>query len=165
MTKLVIEPLAKHHDRTAFSCGEPRLERYLQRQAGQDIKRRTARVFVAVDEHAPGRVVGFYTLSALSVAAKELPPGVARKLPKHPVPAALIGRLAVGRSCRGKGVGRMLVMDAIHRTLVASTEFAVFAMVVDAKNDNARRFYEGLNFKPFPETPTRLFLPLSTLAG
>ncbi len=159
---LVIEPLGEHHDRAAFSCGAPELDRYFKRQAGQDIRRRIARVFVAARATAPERTLGFYTLSALSIAAEELPRNIAKKLPKHPIPAALIGRLAVDEAVQGTGIGKMLLTDAIHRTLAASEEIAVFAMVVDARDRGARRFYEGFGFTPFPETPTRLFLPLSS---
>jgi len=161
---LVIEPLDKRHDRSSFSCGVPQLDRYLTRQASQDVRRRIARVFVAVRESVPDHILGFYTLSALAVAAAELPPKLARRLPKHPIPAALIGRLAVDVSAQGAGVGRMLLMDAIHRTIAAGNDIAVFAMVVDAKDENARRFYEAFGFMRFPGTPTRLFLTLSSVA-
>ena len=159
---LVIEPLGQHHDRAAFSCGVPELDRYFRRQAGQDIRRRIARVFVAAAAIAPERALGFYSLSALSIATEELPRDIARKLPKHPMPAALIGRLAVDKAAQGIGIGKMLLMDAIHRTFAASEEIAVFAMVVDARGRNARRFYETFGFIPFPETPARLFLPLAS---
>ncbi len=84
---LIIEPLEKRHDRTAFSCGLPELDHYLARQAGQDVRRRTARVFVctAVDTDA---VLGFYTLNALSIGLASLPERLSRKLPRHPVPCA-----------------------------------------------------------------------------
>jgi GNAT superfamily N-acetyltransferase len=162
---LIVEPLGKHHDRAPFSCGVRQLDRYLGRQASQDVRRRIARVFVAVRETAPQRILGFYTLSALAIAAAELPPEMARKLPKHPMPAALIGRLAVDVAAQGTGIGKMLLMDAIHRALAVAKDIAVFAMVVDAKDENARRFYEGFGFIPLAETPTRLFLPLSSVVG
>ena len=161
---LIIEPLGKHHDRASFSCGVPQLDRYLGRQAGQDVRRRIAGVFVAVGATAPERILGFYTLRALAIAAAELPPEMARKLPKHPLPAALIGGLAVDAAAQGTGIGKTLLMDAIHRALAVAKEIAVFAMVVDAKDENARRFYEGFGFIPLPETPNRLFLPLSSVA-
>ena len=161
--RLIIEPLVGHHDRRAFFCGEAALDHYIKRQATQGIKRRIARVFVAVSETAPTRILGFYTLSALSIAAVDLSPGMARKPPRHPLPAALIGRLAVDASAQGTGVGTMLVMDALHRAIAVSGEIAVFAAVVDAKDAHARRFYEGSGFMPFPDTPLRLFLPLASV--
>ncbi len=75
---LVIEPLGSHHDRTAFSCGEPALDSYLQRQASQDVRRRVAQVFVAVGD-APGKIAGYYSLSAASFEKDELPPGLAKR--------------------------------------------------------------------------------------
>ena len=97
---LIIEPLGKRHDRAAFSCGLPELDRYLARQAGQDVRRRIARVFVCTTEGS-NTILGFYTLSALAINLSSLPEELSRKLPRHPVPCALIGRLAVDQSARG----------------------------------------------------------------
>ena len=87
---LVIEPLIKRHNWTAFSCGIPALDHYLARRAGQDVRRRIARVFVCTAGGADA-VLGFYTLSALSIDVTSLPERLSRKLPRHPVPCALIG--------------------------------------------------------------------------
>ena len=113
---LIIEPLGRRHDRKAFSCGLPELDRYLARLAGQDVRRRIARVFVCTAGEADA-VLGFYTLSALSIDLASLPEALSRRLPRHPVPCALIGRLAVDRSAHGRGIGRMLLADAVKRTL------------------------------------------------
>ena len=102
---LVIEPLDRRHDRTNFSCGLPELDRYLARQAGQDVRRRIARIFVCTAGETDA-VLGFYTLSALSIDLASLPTALSRKLPRHPVPCALIGRLAINRSAQGRGLGR-----------------------------------------------------------
>ena len=85
LSALVIEPLGKRHDRAAFSCGLPELDRYLARQAGQDVRRRIARVFVCTAEGSDA-VLGFYTLSALAIDLSSLPEELSRKLPRHPVP-------------------------------------------------------------------------------
>jgi GNAT superfamily N-acetyltransferase len=159
---LVIEPLGKRHDRGAFSCGVAGLDVYLKRLAGQDVRRRIARVFVCAEEGSDV-VLGFYTLSALSIDVSALPEDHARKLPSHPVPAALIGRLAVDRSAQGRGLGRLLLADAIQRTLGASEQVAVHAMVVDAKDEAARRFYLAHGFLSLPDQPMRLFLPLASV--
>ena len=106
--QIVIAPLnTALHDRTGFRCGIEALDIYLRKQAGQDIKRRISRVFVATTPQAPKTVVGYYTLSALSVALCHLPAESARKLPRHPVPAALIGRLAVSLAARKHGIGSL----------------------------------------------------------
>ena len=160
---LTIEPLGRRHDRTAFSCGLPELDRYLARQAGQDVRRRIARVFVctAGETHA---VLGFYTLSALSIDLASLPEQRSRKLPRHPLPCALVGRLAVDRSAHGRGLGRMLLADAVRRTVAAGETVAMHALIVDAANDDARRFYEKFGFVPLTDDPMRLFLPLGHAA-
>ena len=157
---LVIEPLDKRRDRTAFSCGLPELDRYLARQAGQDVRRRIARVFVCTAAET-NAVLGFYTLSALAIDLASLPDQLSRKLPRHPVPCALIGRLAVDRSAHGRGLGRMLLADAVKRTVAAGETVAMRALIVDAANDNAKRFYIKYGFVPLTNVPMRLFLPLS----
>ncbi len=158
----VIEPLGPHHDRASFSCGEPALDAYLQRQATQDIRRRVAQVFVLVGETRE-RIAGYYSLSAASFEKRDLPAALAKRLPHYPVPAAVLGRLAVDRSRQGRGLGETLLIDAIRRTLRASAAIAVYAIVVDAKHERARRFYEHYGFRSFATAPRRLFLPLETL--
>ncbi len=162
LVALVIEPLGKKHDRAAFSCGISELDRYLARQAGQDVRRRIARVFVCTAE-GTDTVLGFYTLSALAIDLSSLPEELSRKLPRHPVPCALIGRLAIDQSVRGHGLGRMLLADAIKRTMSASGILAIHAVIVDAKNNAAKQFYEGFGFAPVQDDPMRLFLPLGAI--
>jgi ribosomal protein S18 acetylase RimI-like enzyme len=156
-----IEPLGPHHDRASFSCGEPALDSYLARQATQDIRRRIAKVFVSVG-HTPSRIQGYYTLSAANFDKDELPPAMAKRLPHYPVPAAVLGRLAIDQSCQGRGLGETLLMNAIRRTLRASAAMAVYAIIVDAKNERAQAFYERYGFRSFATTPRRLFLPLES---
>lgn len=138
------------------------LDRYLKRQAGQDVRRRIARVFVCTAENDDA-VLGFYTLSALSIDLRSLPESLRRKLPRHPIPCALIGRLAVDTSVHGQGVGRMLLADAIKRTVNASATLAIHAMIVDAKENVAKRFYMNFGFVPLQDDPMRLFLPLGAI--
>jgi len=156
-----IEPLGPHHDRSSFSCGEPALDAYLQRQASQDIRRRITKVFVAIGA-APERIAGYYSLSAAEFNKAELPAAAAKRLPHYPVPAAMLGRLAVDRSHQGRRLGETLLMDAIRRTLRASDAMAVHAIIVDAKNEQAQAFYERYGFRSFVTTPRRLFLPRET---
>ncbi|MYI49790.1 MAG: GNAT family N-acetyltransferase [Rhodospirillaceae bacterium] len=158
---MTVEPLASHHDRASFSCGEPSLDRYIRRQARQDARRRVARVFVASGE-PPGRVAGYYTLSAASFEKDDLPAEVAKRLPHYPVPAAVIGRLAVDHRSQGSGLGEVLLLDAIHRVVRAGDTIGVYAVVVDALHERAGAFYERYGFLPFPSRPLRLYLPLRT---
>jgi ribosomal protein S18 acetylase RimI-like enzyme len=157
---LVIEPLQSNHDRGNFFCGIEKLDSYLKKQAGQDIKRNISRVFVATNTEKSVQILGYYTLSSLSIALQELPAGLSKKLPKHPVPAALIGRLAVSKHVQGYGIGRMLLTDALKRTLAVREQIAVYALVVDALNDRSANFYKQFGFIPLAKDNSRLFLPL-----
>ena len=160
---LIIEPLGKKHNRAAFSCGADDLDYYLQRQASQDTKRRIARIFVVRSENDEEEVLGYYTLSALSIDLSALPSDFAKKLPKHPIPAALIGRLAVSSESQRTGIGKLLLADAIQRTLAVSDEIAVYAMVVDALNAEAEAFYLSFGFAKLGTGTNRLFLPLRSI--
>jgi GNAT superfamily N-acetyltransferase len=160
---VAIEPLGKQHDRAGFSCGQAELDAWFRRRASQDERRNLARVFVAVDD-ALG-VIGFYSLSSFTLSLETLPEEIARKLPRYDaIPAALIGRLARDERARGRGVGQLLLADAIRRILSVGRTLAVFAIVVDAKDEQAGRFYEGFGFRTFPLLPRRLFLLASTAA-
>jgi GNAT superfamily N-acetyltransferase len=109
-----------------------------------------------------GTIAGYYTLSSTSVQLAELPAQTVRNLPRYPlVPATLLGRLAVDRRHQGKGYGRFLLGDALHRA--ARSEIASFAMIVDAKDESARRFYERESFLPFPDQPMKLFRPMADI--
>lgn len=160
---LIIEPLATTHVRSAFNCDVEALDRYIHKQARQDVKRRISRVFVAILPDDVKKIIGYYSLSTLSIELSQLPEELARKLPKHPVPAALIGRLAVGKTAQGHGVGKMLLVDAVKRTLTVSDQIAIYAMVVDAVNDNAAGFYEQFGFTRLSDDRPRLFLPLKSI--
>lgn len=157
---VLIEPLAAHHDRSAFSCGKELLDRYLREQAGQDTRRGTTRVFVTSLADHPQRILGFYTLSAASIVATELPPALARKLPRHPVPAALVGRLAVDLSVSGRGLGGILIADAIQRTMWAAQSVAMAVVVVDPIDESARAFYQAFGFQSLHGPERRMFLSL-----
>ena len=159
---LVIEPLNAAHDRAGFHCNVEALDHYLHKQAGQDIRRRISRVFIASLPNKPKSVVGYYSLSTLSIELSQLPEKLARKLPNHPIPAALIGRLAVSKNASGYGVGKMLLIDAIKRTLSVSKQIAIYAMVVDVISNNARGFYEQFGFARLSDNSPRLFLPLKS---
>lgn len=160
---ILFEPLAKQHDRSKFSCGQPALDDWFRRRSGQDDRRNVARVFVAIDARLG--VVGFYSLSSFRVDLDDLPEDIARKLPHYDgVPAALIGRLARDVRVRGEGVGELLVADALRRLLSVSQTIAIFAIVVDAKDERAVSFYESLSFQRFPTHASRLFL-LASSAG
>jgi predicted GNAT family N-acyltransferase len=157
-------PLQKEHDRQTFGCGRPALDRYLQQQARQDGEKRVAAVFVLVQPPA-SQVLGYYTLSASTLNADEVPPELARKLPRYPqLPVTLLGRLAVDQQLKGQGMGQFLLMDALHRSLQAAAEIAAMAVVVDAKDAQAAAFYQHFGFIPLNQSVSRLFLPMQTIA-
>ena len=157
-----IEALARWHDRSQFACGVEALDRYIRQQASADARRRVARVFIARAGDG-NEVVGFYTLSAGGIERETLPPEVAKRLPRYPVPVALIGRLAVDRRWGGQGLGSSLVADAFRRVVRASESLAVYAVVVDAKDERASKFYERLGFIRLPDSERRLFFPTSAV--
>jgi ribosomal protein S18 acetylase RimI-like enzyme len=153
-----IEALGRSHDRAAFSSGVRELDRYIRELASQDIRRRISNCFVAI---APaGKIVGYYTFAATSIPLSELPPELVRRLPRYPVlPACLIGRLAVDETFRGRGLGGALIVDAVARAMHADP--AIFALIVDAKDDAARTFYEHHGFRRFASRPMTLYLPIA----
>jgi GNAT superfamily N-acetyltransferase len=155
---------ALSHDRKSFDCGEPSLNEYLQQYASQDIKRRINKVFIASPPEAPQQVIGYYSLSAGSLDASDLPDGLRRRLPRYPVPVVLLGRLAIAKSHQGQGLGSILLADALQRIVRASQVMAVYAVIVDALNDRAAVFYQQFGFIPLPSQPLKLFLPMDSVA-
>jgi GNAT superfamily N-acetyltransferase len=156
-----IEPLGKQNDRATFSSGQPDIDDWFRRRASQDERRNVARVFVAANDELG--IIGFHSLSSYTLALEDLPADLARKLPRYDaIPAARIGRLGRDQRVRGQGVGELLLADAVRRILGAARSVAVFAIVVDAKDDTAAAFYRRFGFQPFPLQPSRLFLLTST---
>jgi ribosomal protein S18 acetylase RimI-like enzyme len=159
---LRIEPLSARHDRETFASGVEPLDRYLRQQAGQDARRRIASCFVLVGDDA--RVpIGYYTLAATGIALAELPEPLAKRLPRYPVvPATLMGRLAVDARCQRQGHGEFMLLDAFSRAL--RNEIASYAFVVDAKDDEAVRFYRRYGFRSLAEGARRLFVAMTEIA-
>jgi predicted GNAT family N-acyltransferase len=150
------EPLGEQHDRAAFSCGVESLDEYFRGDPiRQDVSRRVTNAFVMT--HDGKFVAGFYTLSPIAILSVDLPVSLAKKLPKRPIGATLIGRMGRDQSLRGKGVGEMLLMDAIYKAWQASKLVSSWAVVVDSK-EGARDFYLKNEFIPFATRPERLFL-------
>lgn len=161
---LCIRALDSEVETADFRCGEVALDEYLQRYAKQDIKRGVARVFVATPADQRKVAAGFYTLSAASVAAEQLPEALRKKLPRYPVPAALLGRLAVRETAQGQGLGSILLADACKRVAAASQTLAVAAIIVDAKSPAAAAFYQHFGFIALPGQPGRWILPRAHFA-
>ena len=155
-----IEVLDSHHDRAGFASGVEALDRFLRAQAGQDARKNIAATFILLS--AGGAVGGYYTLSSTALRLGELPEQTKKRLPRYPlVPATLLGRLAVDRRHQGRGFGRFLLADALRRA--ARSEIASFAVVVDAKDDGARRFYEQEGFISLPDQVLKMFRPMAEI--
>jgi GNAT superfamily N-acetyltransferase len=152
-----ITALGKEHDRSGFNCGVSLLDRYLKEQATQDVRRRFAACYVALAE--VNRVVGYYTISSADLSFEDLPEEMARKLPRYPnVPAVLLGRLAVDQKFQKQGLGPALLADAIKKT--KRSEIASYGLLVNAKDEIAKSFYQHHSFISLPDSPLKLFLPL-----
>lgn len=161
---LCIELLSRGHDREGFSCGEQDLDDYLKRTARQHNDKGISRTFVLIDSDEPLKIRGFFTLVGCEVVATELPPEYAKKYPRK-APAAKLARLAVARDLQRQGLGGLMMVDAMRRTLAVAENIGIIGFFVDAKNQGAREYYEQFGFVVLPNRPLALFLPLATLAS
>lgn len=148
------------HDRSRFDSGTPALDRYLREQVSQDMRRRVAACFVAIDDEQ--RVAGYYTLATASVPLVDLPDALRRKLPRYnAVPAIRMGRLAVDAAFKGRGLGGALLVNALGRAAIADIPAVV--LVADAKDEQAAAFYRHHGLVALPESPMTLILPLASV--
>ncbi len=144
-----------------FSCGIAELDEYLLRFAGQNEKSGISQHFVGVVAAGDQRILGYYALSAGSVAFERVPEDLKKRLPRYPIPVAHIGRLAVDRSMQGHGLGEHLLIDALARIARAADEIGIHAIEVIAINDGAKRFYLKYGFTALADDERHLYLPLS----
>jgi ribosomal protein S18 acetylase RimI-like enzyme len=155
-----IEALSSQ-DRSAFRCGNDRIDKYFRETVGKDIKRGYAKCFVAV-ETATGKLAGFYTLASSSIPLTEIPNDPKKKLPRYPtVPAVLIGWLGRHVDLKGHEIGKALLYDAIKR--IAAADVAAHAIIVDALDDKAIAFYRAYGFVSLDAaSPNRMYIPVAT---
>jgi predicted N-acetyltransferase YhbS len=153
-------PLESGHEFAAFDCGVAALNHYLKKYALQNQQGQSARTYVAT---RADRVVGYYTLTAGSARREETPARVAKGLAAHPVPVVLLARLAVDANEKGKGLGAGLLKDALLRAAAAAEIIGCRAVMVHAKDEGARAFYQRFGFDPSPSDPFRLFLLMKDL--
>lgn len=162
----MVEPFDKQkHDRTAFSCEQEPLVDYLRQQASQDVRKHVAAVFVLTPDGKT--IAGYYTLSQYAVDLDDMPDDLVKKLrlPRYrQLPATLLGRLARNLKFKNQGIGELLLMSALRGALAHSRSIASVAVIVDAKDEPAKKFYQGYGFMELPEHPNRLFLPMKTIA-
>lgn len=155
--------LEKKHNRKDFDCGNEELNNYLKRYARQNDKLSINKTFVAVKPDTPLVVDGYYTISSSAIEFHSLPEEKRKRLPAYPIPAALIGRLAVDVSCQGEGLGTELLINALWRIVQASSQIGIYAVRVDAIDERAKQFYLKHEFIPFQDNPLSLFLPIKTV--
>jgi predicted GNAT family N-acyltransferase len=148
------------HDRAAFHCGVPVLDDYLHKYAAQQNAKGICTVFVMVDDAAPSKILGFYTLSAAQIEVQQLGDTERKKLPRYPVPCFRMGRLARDMESRRAGLGEVLIGCAVDRCLHARSLVGAYALLVDAKGEKAKSFYERYGFIPCVDAPMTLYLPL-----
>lgn len=155
-----IQKLDRTHIVEAFDCGQEDLNRYIVRFALNNQAAGGAQTYVAITDN---QVIGYYSLAVGAVAHSQAPTRMVKGLARHPVPVMLLARLAVENGVKGRGLGAALLRDALARTLQASDIAGIRAVIVHAKNDEARRFYEYFDFDPSPTDPYHLYLLIKEL--
>lgn len=148
------------HNCAEFDCETPELNDYLVRIATQDRRRNLSQVYVLIDSDDPTTVLGYYTLSAAQVDVDQLSEYESRRLPQYPIPCFRMGRFAIGKDFQGQGIGKSLLGCAVDRCLQARQEVAAYALIVDAKDINAKSFYEHFGFVAFADKPLSLYLAI-----
>jgi len=159
-----VELLAKSHDRDGFDCGSEPLNLFLKQTARQHADRGISRTFVLVDEEAPipKPIIGFFSLNLCQVKSEFLTVAEARKLPRD-VAGVRLGRLARAREYKGQGIGDILLVAAMRKFLEIFHTAGGIGLFVDAKDQNAREFYERNGFVSLPANELELFLPVRTI--
>lgn len=155
-------PLEPKHKKSEFKCGNTYLDNYIQKQAKQDIKRKLSACFVLSDEE--NTIKGFYTLSNAGIPREVIPENIRKKLPRayNSLPVTLLGRLAVNEKNKNQGLGKLLLIDALKRSLEVSKVIGSMAVIVDPIDKNAIKFYDKFGFILLPDSE-KMFLPMKTV--
>jgi GNAT superfamily N-acetyltransferase len=160
----IFRPIDASFDRESFDCGKDALNTYLKRFARQNHERGISRTFVALREAEDVTISGFYSLCMAQVSFQSFPASE-KRLPRYPIPALRISQLAVDRSAQGTGLGKVLLMRALSTAIRLSEEVGIYAVIVDAIDDEATQFYLKYDFIAFVDSPRSLYLPIKTLKG
>lgn len=155
-----IEKLRREHQLDSFDCGKEDLNRFLMRQAWNNQQAHSAQTYVLAKDL---RVLGYYSIAAGSVTHDQATQRVKKGLARHPIPVILLARLAVDMSIQRKGVGSALLKDALLRTAQAAETIGARALLVHAKDDEAKAFYEHFTLEASPSDPYQLFLIMKDL--
>ena len=159
-----LEPIARHHRRQDFDCGDPDLNLFLHRFARQGHEQNALKTFCAIDDSDPGRILGFYTIAPASIEHALVPAQMTRGLARHDIAGYRLARLATDCSVAGQGLGTKLVASAVRRCYLAASEFGGILLIIDAKNARAATWYKQFGAEPSLDEPLTLVMPLSTLA-
>jgi GNAT superfamily N-acetyltransferase len=156
-------PIGKQYDREVFDCGEDALNEFLRCHARKSHERGGSKTFLAVDETDGKTILGYYTLSPASVIYERTPKIIRRGLARYDVPVFRLGRLAVDRNAQGQGLGSQLLLAAGRRCLSAAAEVGGVALLIDAKNERAAKWYASYGAVPLLDAPWSLLLFLRTI--
>jgi len=156
-------PIGKQYDREVFDCGEEALNDFLRLHARKSHERGGSKTFLAIDEADGKTVLGYYTLSPASLTYARSPESVRRGLARHDLPVFRLGRLAVDRALQGQGLGGQLLLAAGRRCILAASEVGGVALLIDAKNERAAKWYASYGAVPLLDAPLSLLLPLRTI--
>lgn len=159
MSDIKFETLTRGHNRKKFDCGEQSLNTYVQRYARQNAQKNLGETYVLINNEQD--ILGFYTISTASLDYDAYPENDG--LPKYAIPSALIGRLAVDQNHQGNGYGKLLIVDALKRIIEISEEIGIHCITVDAKDDNAKKFYENFGFRELLDEENHLYISIEKI--
>lgn len=151
-------PLTGHHDRQGFDCGRPELNVWLRQVARQHQDKGLSKTFVATREEQPARICGYYALTLAELENSHLPEASRKKLPSR-IPGVRLGRLAVDQEYQGKGLGELMLVDALVRAQRIYADAGGIGLFVDAIDEAAAAYYLRFGFMTAPDNPLLLFLP------
>ncbi len=157
-------PLDLKLNRNDFSCGKDILDNYFYRQASQDVKRKLSACFILIDTQTRF-IQGYYTLSSSSIPLEIVPNSFKKKLPKSylSIPTILLGRLAVDKRFQARGIGKLLLIDALKRSFHTSVSIGAFAVIVDPLDTESEEYYKKYGFVKLPDSG-KMFLPMKTIS-
>jgi len=149
--------LTGSHDRQGFDCGRQELNDWLRQVARQHQDKGLSKTFVAIREQEPARILGYYALTLAELENRHLPTAWKKKLPRR-IPGVRLGRLAIDKHVQGKGLGELLLMDALVRAQRIYTDAGGIGLFVDAMDEPTADYYRRFGFIASPDNPLLLFL-------